>query len=254
MRIKRTPHQLYAGRTTAPRRRINQSLSAFTRVELIAALAAIALLLAVIIAPALATTNSDSERLVCFNNLRMIGRAVQMWAGDYGPQTPWLTLVSDGGTMPTSGVKPGAAWFEYAFLSNELATPKILACPSDVGVFRAPDFVTFLTNGYRDNALSYVVGLHAVGDTPRSWLSGDRNLQPDPGLSSCLANVNNAAQIFQRSPTSPLAWTNGAVHGEFGHVLLTDGSVEFAPTPRLRALLLSPQADDNGATHFLKAR
>jgi hypothetical protein len=47
------------------------------------------------------------------------------------------------------------------------------------------------------------------------------------------------------------AWTN-AVHGEFGHVLTTDGAVEFASTPRLKEFMA--RTSDNGMSHFLKAR
>ena len=233
----------------------NTTTHAFTRIELLAVCTALALL-ALVVAPALATNKTDAERIVCFNNLRQIGRAVQMWAGDHNQQTPARTLTTDGGLRPAIGVSRSAlAWFEFGFLSNQLVTPKILACPSDAGVRRAPDFSFdgLLGPGYRNNAVSYVVGLEAVGDSPRSWLSGDRNLGGvNTSPSACSAGVNNASSIFT-FPQLPLAWTNGAVHGEFGHILLMDGSVEFTSTPRLKTLLLTPQAGDNGTVHFLKA-
>jgi hypothetical protein len=237
---------------------MKNSDKAFTRIDLLAAGAAM-VLLALAIAPALATNKSDSERLLCFNNLRLIGRAVQMWAGDHHQQTPQRTSVNDGGMMPVTGTRPGQPWFEFLGISNQLGTPKILACPNDIGVRRATDFGSSSASGlinsfFRNNAVSYVVGLEAVGDAPRSWLSGDRNLGGiNLGASACSASVNNAIGIGT-SPSIPVAWTNGAVHGEFGHVLLMDGSVEFTSSPQLKALLIPPQAEDNGSIHFLRPR
>jgi len=56
---------------------MRNTTKAFTRIDLLALCLAVALL-ALIVAPALATNKSDSERLVCFNNLRLIGRGVQI--------------------------------------------------------------------------------------------------------------------------------------------------------------------------------
>ena len=114
--------------------------TAFTQIELLAVCAAL-LLVALVVAPAAVSSKSDSERLVCFNNLRLMGRGVQIWAGEHNRSFSWRTLTSEGGTMPDSGTKPGASWFEYVYLSNELVTPKILCCPSDAGVLRARSWV-----------------------------------------------------------------------------------------------------------------
>jgi competence protein ComGC len=232
--------------------RLHAGKGAFTRVELLA-VCAVLLLIALVVAPAAVSSRSDSERLVCFNNLRLAGRAVQMWAGDHNQQTPWRTLVSDGGTK--SAGKPGAAWFEFTFLSNELASPKILACPSDLGVVRASDFNQFRQSAYRERALSYTISLDTTPDAPRGWLSGERNLRPDTyGANTCSAGVNDAGTISIGPPSQLPAWTN-AVHGELGHVLLLDGSVEFTSTARMRELLLASPADGtSGTIHFLKAR
>ncbi len=231
-----------------------QNCRAFSRIELLSICAALGLL-ALLVAPTLAANKTDSERLLCFNNLRLIGRAVHMWGGDHEQQTPWRTPVADGGLLPASGARPGNAFFEFAFLSNQLVTPKILACPSDAGVRRAADFVEFGALGYRNNAVSYVLGLESVGNSANSWVSGDRNLGGVPGGSGCSSRVNNVNGIISPLNNSPnIAWTNGVVHSEFGHILLMDGSVEFTSTPRLRALFLSPQVNDNGSAHFLKPR
>jgi len=52
----------------------------FTRLELVAVIAGLALLCMVAL-PLYAATRGDSERAACLNNLRQLGRAVQMWGG-----------------------------------------------------------------------------------------------------------------------------------------------------------------------------
>jgi hypothetical protein len=206
--------------------------------------------------PSPASNKTDSERLICFNNLRLIGRGVLMWAGDHNQQPPWWTSVNEGGLRPSFGMRAGLAWADYTFLSNELVTPKILACPADVGVKRAVEFGGntnggFASLAYRGLALSYVLGLESAGDSPKSWLSGDRNIYSWPG-GGCSSRVNNVSGIDTWAGLVSTRWTNG-VHGEFGHILLMDGSVEFTSSQRLRTVLVPP-VDDNGVIHFLKAR
>ncbi len=222
---------------------------AFSRVELLAVSAAL-FLIALVVAPAFASNKTDAERLVCFNNLRQIGRAVQMWAGDHNQNPPWRTLDTEGGLKPVSGTRPGNAWFDYAFMSNQLVTPRILACPSDVGTLKVMTFGDFTSRSNRGNALSYVIGMESVGDAPRSLVSGDRNLNVGPAA-GCSANINNVNSITTFNGVSSTRWTN-SIHGEFGHLLLVDGSVEFTSTPRLRTVV--GQGDDNGSIHILKPR
>jgi hypothetical protein len=232
---------------------------AFNRIELLAVCACLGLL-SLLVAPTLASNKTDSERLICFNNLRLIGRGVQMWAGDHRQQPPWRTSIYDGGLLSEPGsLRPGNAWFDFSYMSNELVTPRILACPSDAGVKRAIEFGGgtnggFFSVAFRGLALSYVIGLESVGDSPRSWVSGDRNLGGGfSGSGGCSARVTSLNSI-STTPGTSLGWTNGVVHNEFGHSLLMDGSVEFTSSAQLKRLLLSPQADDNGTVHFLKAR
>jgi hypothetical protein len=218
---------------------------AFTRIELLAVCAAL-LLVALVVAPAAVSSKYDSERQVCFNNLRLIGRGVQAWAGDHNQQVPWFTYDYDGGTRPPTSTKPGNAWFEYLWQSNELVTPKILACPSDEGVRQAESWRQFASATFRGYALSYPVHLHASTDAPKSWLSADKNFTSF-GAGGCALGVNNASGI----DPATTQWING-IHGDFGHLLLTDGSVEFTSSERFRAVLRLDVGE--GQFHFLRAR
>jgi hypothetical protein len=221
---------------------------AFTRVELTAVIAGISLL-GLVLLPAFANSDAGSERAVCFNNLRLLGKAVHSWTGDSPSQRPaWWTPIAEGGTQ--ANPKPGNAWYEFLSYSN-YASPRILACPSDNGVKPARDWDDFPY--LRQNSVSYTLGLHAGREsTEKTWLSSDLNVRRDPGLSACSSGVASADSI-NLSQSSALSWTN-SVHVNSGHVLLYSGAVEFTATPRLRKLLLQPANDDAGIIHFLRAR
>ncbi len=230
---------------------------AFTRLELLVVIVVLSLLGAFAL-PLLATTRRDSDRAACASNLYQIGHAILLWAGDHGDRVPWWTPVSDGGTMAN---KSGAAWFEWASLSNELATARVFACPADDGVRAAAVFdssqMGFFNTALRDKALSYIVGLHVSLEYPDSLVCADRNLRSDVYPVGCSSGVNNAdAMTF---PFFTSGWTN-AVHGPIGHMLVLDGRVEMTSSERLRALLSLKSSDQfatqdgSGNRHFLRAR
>ena len=103
-----------------------------------------------------------------------------------------IGYVSRGGTRPDSGFKAGNAWFEFTALSNELVTPRILACPADdaaarvkalVGATATSDLNVARTLAY--GGYSYVllgegwcespVKLRSVPDSTGSGTAGSRN-------------------------------------------------------------------------------
>jgi type II secretory pathway pseudopilin PulG len=87
----------------------NQS-RAFTRIELLAIIVMLSLLCAFAL-PLLATTRQDSERAACVSNLRQVGRATLLWAGDHADRVPWWTPTIEGGTMTNkSMVRVGVAF------------------------------------------------------------------------------------------------------------------------------------------------
>ena len=228
---------------------------AFTRVELLAVMVVLCLLGALAL-PLFGTTRQDSDRAGCASNLREMGRAMLLWAGDHGERIPWWTPTTEGGTRVNP--KAGNAWFEWATLTNELAAARVLACPADTGVRVATGFDSsstgFFNTGMRANALSYVVSLHAMLEYPKGLLSADRNLRFDSpsGVTGCSAGVNNAYAIS--SPLSAAGWTN-AVHGPLGQALVVDGHVETTSSEDLKAVMFRVEgADQFGSEHFLRAR
>ena len=220
----------------------------FTRIELLAVLMAMTLLTALAL-PVLAASTANSQIAQCLNNLRQMGRAVQMWGTEHQYDPPWRTFVSDGGTRPNSGSKPGNAWFEYSYLSNELATPRILACPSDSGVLAARDFAEYQSAAFRANATSYFLNLHTLSTQPANAVFGDRNVRFNVGTLCPYAN-NTVNLQFPMGP-NPNIWTN-AVHGRQGNLALMDGNV--LPTISAQASAIFETSALNGTTCFLKPR
>jgi type II secretory pathway pseudopilin PulG len=223
---------------------------AFTRLELLACLAGVALLVALAL-PALATSQSRSQVAQCLNNLRLIGRGVQMWGADHVNQPPWRTPISQGGSfIPTT--KPGNAWFEYSYLSNELVTPRILACPADDGLAVASTWNQYVSAPFRNFATSYTLSMHTLTEFSVSPLSTDRNIRFSAGVGLCsFASVANVVTIDPLD--SSVAWTNG-VHGVQGNLVLVDGTALTITDQELREAFVASKNENGVPGHLLRPR
>lgn len=235
---------------------------AFTRLELLVVILTVALLVTIGL-PALGGSKSRSEQTTCMNNLRLIGRAVHMWGDDHGDRPPWLVPFSDNGLSSLNNVgQPPAwasqvrnVWLHFAWLSNGLATPKILVCPSDMSARVATSFNVASEGGslhpnYQHRACSYFVGLHSPPEAPLALLSGDRNMQTN-FIAACSAFYGMgsfAAMIELAYPNSQ--WLPG-LHGPFGNLLLNDGQVQLTSNDQLNTALRVGNALDMNVGHFL---
>ena len=213
------------------------SRRALTRVEVVMVLAGLTLLIAVAL-PVIANHRPRFDQVMCVGNLRQIGQASQIWAGDHVDRLPWFTPTNEGGTYFTSSPFRDQAWFQLSWLSNELANPRILVDPADqprmVATSWGADPVGgFISANFRSNSVSYFAGMHTHYSLPTAILSGDHNLRGDQLGQSCSTGVNAAG--ISRSPGSG-AWTN-AVHGQTGNLSFVDGRVEETSTATLRQAL-----------------
>ncbi len=215
---------------------------AISRLELMFSLAAVFSLLVIVI-PTLANSRPRSARVICANNLRQIGVAQQLWSNEHNDLPPVMVPVNQGGTR----AHPLAAntWLHFAWLSNELATPKVVFCPNDSGN-PAQDFTGDAAGGYlnpnfANRATSYFTSYSGFNSDPQ-WaiINGDRNVTVQ-GLSSC-SLLNVASRIDFRS--SSVQWTTN-LHSLAGNVQLRDGRVLMTSSEELRALLAPP--DDNSS-------
>ena len=211
---------------------------AFTLTEVIVILFVICVLAALYL-PGLSRATARAPRIQCVNNLKEIGTAYRLWAGDHGDLCPAQQPKTNGGwnDLLTNAEQGPNCWTNYALMANELGlAPKLLVCPDDE---RRPA-TDFVTNNapperghsyFKDNStLSYFVGVSANDNYPQSIQGGDRNLgvgiRPDRdyGYSPKSGRGNDVAIPI----SGPVSWSlkmhsAGNTAGA-GNILLGDGS------------------------------
>ena len=224
--------------------------AAFTRLELLAVLAGVVLLAAAVL-PALAGNRIRSDRVLCANNLRRIAMALQQWGNDHDDRQPWEVLPAEGGTYQHA-LSPNV-WFHFAWMSNELATPKVLLCPADTGQ-PARDFTGDPSGGYlhpnfANRATSYFLS-HAFNSGPNAMIAGDRNVTAD-STTTCSRFISTFAAASRPLPVG-LRWTS-LLHNNAGNMLALDGRVEQFSSAQLQRAISNP-ADDNGNLHYITPR
>jgi hypothetical protein len=154
----------------------NRRREAFTRLELAVVSAGVILLGVIFLAGPFRRSIWTSRSICCNCNLKLIGTAYRLWAGDHANQFPAFAPQTNGGWSDyLSRTNAGTeCWRNYAAIANDLGqSSKFLVCPSDQRT-PAKVFVDFTNN----LNLSYFVGVTANDTLPQSILGGDRNLGP----------------------------------------------------------------------------
>lgn len=176
--------------------------------------------------------HAKPQRIACVNQLKEIGLGLRTFADRHAGEFPMHVPAGRSGTRELTE-DASRLWQEFLVLSNDLASPARLVCPSDVRRTRAGRFPTSPTNAARDavfggnHNLSYFLGLNARREFPESILAGDRNITHETGLLSAGRHVLKAGD--------PLGFSD-ELHGNAGNILLADGSVQQATSSRLRGL------------------
>ena len=188
--------------------RAGRPARAFTVIELMVVVVCVALLAALLL-PGLAKARQKSWRIHCTSNLKQVGLATRLWAGDNGDHFP-----------PMSVADVTNVTFYFRSISNEIVTPSVLACPADPERTRLSTFTPAFTNAN----ISYFVGLDTDESHPDSFLAGDRNLTNGLPLTK---------NILTLTSNSPVSWT-AAIHHHNGNIALSDGSVQQFSDTTLR--------------------
>jgi prepilin-type N-terminal cleavage/methylation domain-containing protein/prepilin-type processing-associated H-X9-DG protein len=214
---------------------------AFTLIELLVVIAIIAILAGLLL-PALSGAQKRAKRIQCVSQLRQCALGARLWANDSGDKFPWQVVSSDDGTR---GVAEAAAHFRA--LTNQLGTPRILACPMDATRTAVSDFTSL-----KNENISFFVGLDSSETLPQSLLFGDRNITDTAGqtpASEPCETVGVTAVALKAAQASTYRWSE-SLHQNQGNVALGDGSVQQVKDSGLRALLRN-SGDANGNNHIL---
>jgi hypothetical protein len=184
------------------------------------------------------------------NNLKQVGLSFRLFATDNQDTFPMSVSTNQGGaseSWPTAaGAKCPLLYYNFTCLSNELGTPKVVACPSDSGRTQATNFQQIVFSAQAKNkSISYFVGKDAEETQPQMLLTGDRNLTNNgAGGTPITITTLQQGSIYARLGTNHLAGSTqpgagytATIHQTAGNVCLGDGSVQQATTPRLREQL-----------------
>lgn len=179
--------------------------------------------LAAILLPAFTAHGCKCQKISCVSNLKQIGIAYRIWAGDNGEKYPMQFSVTNGGAFEFA--TGSNSWMVYSVMSNELSTPKVVICPQDRKSVLATDF----GKAFNNSNVSYFVGLNADEDHPQMMLSGDDNF--------AIGGVSIKSGLLEFSTNAPISWT-AVRHKYAGNIGLVDGSVVSTSSSFLRQVLV----------------
>jgi competence protein ComGC len=215
----------------------------FSLIDLLLVIATLVGMLFVFL-PMLTRQKIRNPGVSCVNNLKQVGLAFRIWAGDNNDKMPMQLSVTNGGVLELA--TQGSAYATFLILSNELCTPKILFCPAETNPQRrmasifAPTLPPAANAGTfpftETNSLSYFVGVDAEETNPATVLTGDDHFS--------LNGAKPSRGLLPLATNAPVEWRDER-HPKQGYVALADGSVQGFSSSALRNALANTGVETN---------
>ena len=194
----------------------NQTNRALTLEEVLVGIVVVVALVIICLLPSLRQAKMTAQRVSCNGNLKGIGLSFRVWEGDHGGKSPMQISVTNGGTMELAD--GNNAWINFAVMSNELSSPRIVICPADKTRFYAANFSTDFDN----SKVSYFEGLDAIEPEPSTYLYSQRLLSGDENFA--IRGVPAKPGLLELTTNCQITWTS-ARHQFIGNIGMADGSV-----------------------------